>query len=184
VGRKARQYTQKRRNGDSVKRRPEDEASLFRDLMRDVKRLPGQARLPERRKPPPRARFSAPRLREDRKPALERGDSLHYADGGTRRAALRELRRGRVRPEAELDLHGLTVARAERALRDFLGEAFVRGFRCVRIVHGKGLHSGPAGPTLKNLVDSVLRGTRGVQAFTSARPADGGAGAVNVLLER
>ncbi|MEO5625059.1 MAG: Smr/MutS family protein, partial [Dokdonella sp.] len=55
---------------------------------------------------------------------------------------------------------------------------------CVRIVHGKGLRSKAAGPVLKQLTDSMLRRRADVLAFTSARPAQGGTGAVIVLLQR
>jgi DNA-nicking Smr family endonuclease len=54
--------------------------------------------------------------------------------------------------------------------------------RCIRIVHGKGLRSGPRGPVLKNAVNVVLRRTDAVVAFCSARQVDGGTGAVYVLL--
>jgi DNA-nicking Smr family endonuclease len=53
----------------------------------------------------------------------------------------------------------------------------------VRIVHGKGWRSGPGGPVLKGLTDHLLRRRADVLAFASARPADGGTGAVLVLLK-
>jgi DNA-nicking Smr family endonuclease len=52
----------------------------------------------------------------------------------------------------------------------------------VRIVHGKGLRSGHRGPVLKAAVNAVLRRTGAVLAYVSARPVDGGTGAVYVLL--
>jgi len=52
----------------------------------------------------------------------------------------------------------------------------------VRIVHGKGLRSGHRGPVLKAAVSAVLRRTGAVLAYVSARPVDGGTGAVYVLL--
>ena len=68
---------------------------------------------------------------------------------------LRKLRRGQYRVEAELDLHGHTVAQAKQALREFL-EGMVRAqARCVRIVHGKGLRSGHRGPVIKNAVNAL-----------------------------
>jgi DNA-nicking Smr family endonuclease len=57
-----------------------------------------------------------------------------------------------------------------------------RGLRCVRVVHGKGLRSGPGGPVLKPIVHRWLRKVENVAAFAAARPADGGSGAVYVLL--
>jgi DNA-nicking Smr family endonuclease len=58
------------------------------------------------------------------------------------------------------------------------------GYTCVRIVHGKGLRSGPNGPVLKQRVDQWLRRFEAVLAFVSARQADGGTGAVYVLLKK
>jgi len=80
------------------------------------------------------------------------------------------------------DLHGLRVDEAKAALREFLAEALGRGMRCVRIIHGKGMNSGPRGPVIKTAVNMILRKTGPVLAFTSARRVDGGTGAINVLL--
>jgi DNA-nicking Smr family endonuclease len=97
-------------------------------------------------------------------------------------AVLRKLRRGEYRVQREIDLHGLTVAEAKLALREFLIRALEQQVRCVRIVHGKGLRSGHRGPVLKAAVGAVLRRSGAVMAFVSARPVDGGTGAVYVLL--
>jgi len=96
---------------------------------------------------------------------------------------MRRLRRGYYRVEAELDLHGLIVAEAKRELRDFLARCIARQQRCVRIIHGKGLGSGPRGPVLKQAVNVILRRTENVVAFCSANPRDGGTGAIYVLLQ-
>jgi len=76
----------------------------------------------------------------------------------------------------------MTVVEAKLALREFLLRALEQHVRCVRIVHGKGLRSGPRGPVLKAAVSGVLRRTGAVLAYVSARPVDGGTGAVYVLL--
>ncbi len=68
------------------------------------------------------------------------------------------------------------------ALREFLARSIARHARCVRIVHGKGLGSGPRGPVLKKAVNLILRKTGAVVAFCSARAVDGGTGAIYVLL--
>jgi DNA-nicking Smr family endonuclease len=95
---------------------------------------------------------------------------------------MRKLRRGQYRVESEIDLHGLTLPEAKQGLREFLARSIYEGRRCVRVVHGKGLGSGPRGPVLKNGVNVVLRRTDAVVAFCSARPVDGGTGAIYVLL--
>jgi DNA-nicking Smr family endonuclease len=84
---------------------------------------------------------------------------------------------------AEIDLHEMTLAVARDAVRDFLDESIARGDYCVRIVHGKGLRSKAAGPVLKVLTDRLLRRRDDVIAFASARPMQGGTGAVVVLLK-
>jgi DNA-nicking Smr family endonuclease len=64
----------------------------------------------------------------------------------------------------------------------FIAECRDRDLRCVRIVHGKGNGSPNSGPVLKGLLDGWLRRRRDVLAYVSARPVDGGTGAVYVLL--
>ena len=177
--------------GDDDPDEAEDAARLFRAAVRGVRPL--AARTPPVRgpKPRPRARFAradrAAVLKESLgpeppDPALAGGEELVYQRPGVQNSVLRRLRRGEYRIEREIDLHGLTVAEAKQALRQFLIDALHAHVRCVRIVHGKGLRSGHRGPVLKSAVDGVLRRTGAVLAYVSARPADGGTGAVYVLL--
>jgi DNA-nicking Smr family endonuclease len=169
------------------------DAQLFRQAVRDVRRLPGGATplTARKRRPQPLARFS----RADRHavlfeslngeagdPYLAGGDELVYHRPGLQASVLKKLRRGQYRVQAEIDLHGLTVAEAKQALREFLATALDRQLRCVRIIHGKGLRSGHRGPVLKAVVSSVLRRVKPVVAYVSARQVDGGTGAVYVLL--
>lgn len=114
--------------------------------------------------------------------ALESGEELVYARPGLQRRILRRLRRGHYSLAAELDLHGMTVAVARVALQEFLLECRRHDYRCVRIIHGKGRRSSNQGPVLKGKVDRWLRQRDDVLAFCSARPVDGGTGAVYVLL--
>ncbi len=78
----------------------------------------------------------------------------------------------------------MTREQAKTALARFLRHMEVRGARCVRIVHGKGVSSPGGQPVLKQHLDGWLRQSRQVIAFSSARPRDGGTGAVYVLLRR
>lgn len=164
---------------------------LFRDAVRDVKRLDQRPQRPQPPKPRPAARFTrADRLavleeslHDDRDdPALAGGDPLAFRRAGVAAAVLRKLRRGGYRVQGEIDLHGLTSLEARQALREFLSHARANHWRCVRIIHGKGLRSGTRGPRLKGLVGSMLRRLDPVMAYVSARPVDGGSGAVYVLL--
>ena len=114
---------------------------------------------------------------------LQPGDILNYHQGGLQRTVLRKLRRGEFRCDAVLDMHGMTSVEARQALVDFLNLAHSKDYRSVRIIHGKGLRSSNEGPVLKGLVNHWLRQRTEVLAFHSARPADGGTGAVYVLLK-
>jgi DNA-nicking Smr family endonuclease len=180
-----------RKAGDS---RPDAhaDAELFREAVRDVVPLKRARRhAPARPKPPPRARFTradeAAVLAESLQLApgelaVESGDELTYRAAGVGEAVIRQLRRGHFRVDRELDLHGFTAAGAHAALSAFLASALAMDARCVRIIHGR--RSGPRGPVLKNMVSKVLRRTAAVVAFASARPIDGGTGALYVLLAR
>ena len=115
---------------------------------------------------------------------LEVGDALSYRRDEVPGRILQRLRRGEYAAQDELDLHATDATRAEAMLRVFMAEARQAGHGCVRIVHGKGLHSDSGIPVLKNLVDRMLRQRADVLAFHSAPPAQGGNGAVLVLLRR
>ncbi|MGF1612833.1 MAG: Smr/MutS family protein [Gammaproteobacteria bacterium] len=112
------------------------------------------------------------------------GDELAFIRPGLQHKLLRKLRRGHFSVGAELDLHGMTVPVAQFELSGFLRKARAQSVRCVRIIHGKGLRSHQGRPVLKLNLDRWLRLRDEVIAFTSARPVDGGTGAVYVLLKR
>lgn len=115
---------------------------------------------------------------------LDTGEELYYCRSGIQRGVLRKLRRGHYRIHAELDLHGMNVAAAHSALGVFLYGAKRQQLTCVRIIHGKGKRTRHKGPVLKAKVNHWLRQRDDVLAFCSARPVDGGTGAVYVLLRR
>ena len=83
----------------------------------------------------------------------------------------------------EIDLHGLRSDEARERVAEFLRDSARAGLRCVRVVHGKGLGSPGREPVLKAKVKSWLVQRSEVLAFTHARPADGGHGALIVLLK-
>lgn len=113
---------------------------------------------------------------------LETDDALSYRRPGIGPDVLRKLRRGEWVIQSEIDLHGLRVDEARPALGSFLRDAVKRGSRCVRVVHGKGLGSKDRTPVLKNKVRAWLMQRDEVIAFCQARAAEGGAGALVVLL--
>jgi DNA-nicking Smr family endonuclease len=108
--------------------------------------------------------------------------ALTFARDGVSEATVRDLRRGRWAVQGHLDLHGMSRDEARDAVAGFIAAAARAGQRCVRIVHGKGLGSAGGLPVLKARVRRWLAHCELVLAFAQARGADGGAGAVLVLL--
>jgi len=169
------------------------ERAAFRDAVRDVRPLAPRPPAPAAPRPTPRARLR----RADERRALaeslelgpgdllvETGEELYFRRAQLAPRVLERLKRGEFALQDEIDLHGLTAVEARDALRAFLAGALARRFACVRVVHGKGLRSGPRGPVLKHAVNVWLRKVDAVLAFASTRPVDGGTGAVYVLLGR
>ena len=111
---------------------------------------------------------------------LEAGQTFVRPGLGT--DVLGKLRRGHWTVQAELDLHGFTSDEARDALADFLYNARQHGFRCVRVVHGKGLTSPNREPVLKGKVRRWLSHWDDVLAYSEAPRHAGGGGAVLILL--
>ena len=113
---------------------------------------------------------------------LDTDDALSYRRPGIGTDVTRKLRKGGWSIQGQVDLHGLRREDARVALVDFIKDAARMGWRCVRVVHGKGLGSPGKTPVLKGKVQSWLIQKQEVLAFVQARPAHGGAGALVVLL--
>jgi DNA-nicking Smr family endonuclease len=178
---------------------PQDERAAFMLAMADVRRLRAEPRIDA---PPPALHFvRAPVNEEDEALAalcdlvsgvaeFDLSDSTEYIEGtvvGLDPRILRRLRRGQFAYQAALDLHGMSATPARLAVESFIASAVRAGHRCVLIVHGRGHNSKDNVPVLKQHLKSWLaRGRIGrvVLAFTSARPPDGGTGALYVLLRR
>jgi DNA-nicking Smr family endonuclease len=171
-----------------------DEVELFRASVSDVTPLPGPGRV--RHKLPLPQPVPAQRLRDDRQTlqdslshkhpwdaGAESGEELCYLRSGVGADVLRKLRRGHWVIQDELDLHGLRVDDAHALLVVFLNQCLRRGLRCVRIVHGKGLGSRNREPVLKGKLRAWLAPRDEVLAFCQAPPAEGGSGALLVLLK-
>lgn len=114
---------------------------------------------------------------------MDSDETLSYARHGIGGDVLRKLRSGRWVIQAQLDLHGLRTDEAREAVSEFIRNATRRGLRCVRVVHGKGLGSVNKEPVLKGKVRNWLVQKEEILAFCQARPVDGGAGALIVLLK-
>ena len=114
---------------------------------------------------------------------LETDDALSFRRRGIGLDVVRKLRRGVWVLQDEIDLHGLRSDAARERVADFVRDSARAGLRCIRVVHGKGLGSPGREPVLKAKVKSWLVQRSEVLAFTHARPADGGHGALIVLLK-
>jgi len=169
-----------------------DDSALFRESIGDVAPVVDDHADVRPAPPPP----DAAQTRADERAALEAimskplaeleidiADPLSYARPGVSKKLLRQLGRGQFSVRDEIDLHRMTSAQAQRALAAFLAQARREGRLCVRVIHGKGLNSKNAEPVLKGVVDRALRQRGDVIAYRSARAADGGTGAVIVLLK-
>jgi DNA-nicking Smr family endonuclease len=174
----------------------DDDRDSFVAAMRGVRPLQFERRVESTERPKPRARNSR-RARTEVLAESLHGPSELSTDGieqlgegvAFRRSTLpkrvfRDLRHSRYSIEAELDLHGLSMLNAKRELREFIVQSAKQQLGCIRIVHGKGKRSGPAGPILKGAVQHWLTQWEEVLAFVSAQPRDGGSGALYVLLRR
>lgn len=107
-----------------------------------------------------------------------------FAAPGVDRREIRKLKRGDY-PAADLcDLHGMTAAEAKTRVDRFIANSRHRQYRCVCIVHGRGLHSCGQASILRARVRAQLRSHAAVLAFADAPRTDGGAGAVYVLLRK
>ena len=113
---------------------------------------------------------------------LDVDENLSFRRPGIGIDVARKLRRGDWSIQRQIDLHGLRRDEAREKLSFFIREAFKQGIRCVRVVHGKGLGSPGKAPVLKSRVHSWLVQKNEVLAFVQAKPADGGGGALVVLL--
>ena len=174
-----------------------EDAALFKDAVGDVSPLANKKAAKKRHHPKPsRPTAKAVQRRRDERDALaetmeqvpegadvETGEELSYKRAGVDPRVFRKMRSGKIAVREEIDLHTLTRAEAKAYLLEFIQGSHAKGLRCVRVVHGKGLGSGPAGPVIKHGVNNWLRNWDEVVAFCSAPAHDGGTGAVYVLLK-
>jgi DNA-nicking Smr family endonuclease len=170
-----------------------DEISLFRQSIGTVRpiRQNSVITLPEKPKPWPSQRVADERQTlEDMATGfsdneyLETGEELAFKRDGIQSRLFQKLKRGQLKIENVLDLHGMTIALAKAELSQFLAEARATNRRCIRIIHGKGKGSKQGIPVLKRKLNHWLQQRDDVLAFCSARVIDGGTGAVYVLIRK
>lgn len=177
--------------------KPVCEEELFREAMKGVNEISEFRRIPFRRKrkeplcrrdnPEKEALCTLREIVDGRRPISlpETQEYVKWVNPDCKGDVTRRLHEGKHSVQDSLDLHGLTVGEAEIEVEAFLKTAIKDGFRCVKIIHGRGLRS-PLGPVLKDRLTSLLssgRYKRSIAAFVTARQCDGGLGAVYVLLK-
>lgn len=175
-----------------------DEDSLFQRAMRGVIEIPERPKAPEPR------RFNLDQVDEDAEAAYELVQLVEgklpfditytdeYIEGrvsGVASSVVQRLKQGEFAVQGVLDLHGLTRAEARDQVERFIRDSRHSGKRCVLIVHGRGLNSKDQTPVLKEALRAWFERGRGaiggsVLAFCTARPVDGGWGAMYVLLRK
>lgn len=161
---------------------------LFRQSVEDAQPIETNQAEPFRPHPPPIPIVQPPELNEGFERAVpaatqsETGDYLLFSRTGVQKRLLADLRRGHLEIGLELDLHGLTVAYAERVLDEFLHDCARRGVRCALVIHGKGGRAENRPPVLKRKLNDWLRLYGEVLAFCSATRRHGGTGALYLLL--
>jgi DNA-nicking Smr family endonuclease len=175
------------------KKRPvsDEDAALFRDAAGDVRTMVDDREPVHRRRPKARPRLQSDSSTTSASAEQTPADSIRspqkdgeqlFVRAGLQQKQVRRLRRGQLPIAAEADLHGMRIREAQPLLEEFLRDCRDRNYRCVRVIHGKGLGSRDGHAVLKWEVDRWLRSHEAVMAFCTAQPRDGGTGAVYVLL--
>jgi DNA-nicking Smr family endonuclease len=160
------------------------EAALFRAAVRDVRPLGSDREPPDsRRTRPVPARPGQTAHAVPERPAEAVPADLEHVRRSVPPRLLARLRRGQLRPEGTLDLHGMRRHEAELAVHEWLGAAQARGARCLLLVHGIG-RSRLGGGVIREALPGWLECHPGVLAHCPAVPRDGGHGASYVLLRR
>lgn len=167
----------------------DDDKDLFRQAMRDVKPLKNKSKNTFK-EPTPIIKLkqkiyhpiSEPIHIENKYKLVSSEEVIFFRRNGISKKILLDIKNARVRFEAVLDLHGLYPNDAAMHLTQFINNQYVKGHKIILIIHGKsGKDHTP--PVIKNLVNSYLQQIPEVLAFHSAKPKDGGSGAVYVLLK-
>ncbi len=171
------------------KRITKQDSDLFRQSVGKVKQIEHDGVIFNRPKPPVAGQniahaHNTTTLDTEDPYTIRASDKLQFKRPGIQQHVLRKLKRGQIPVEIELDLHGMTIPAAKKTLMQFFEHCRDANHRCVRIIHGKGKGSENNLPVLKNNLNQWLPQINEVLAFCSARPSDGGGGAIYVLMKR
>lgn len=178
---------------DKAKKKPTSDELFFEQAMDGVKPIKSTARVlattgrPVAGRRAPLAVFieydqHVTDLDDDETGIINDHDGTFRKDGVQKRLVQR-LKRGHFPVNQQLDLHQMTTHTGSIAVMTFIEESQQLNFKCIRIIHGKGLRS-PGGPKLKIMTHTMLQKHPGVLAFAICKPSEGGSGATDVLLKR
>ena len=108
---------------------------------------------------------------------------VEWVNRDYREDIIKKLHEGQYAVQDCLDLHGISVEEADLEVEDLFKKSLRHGYRCIKIIHGRGLRS-PNGPVLKDTLIKWLqfRYRKYIAAFVTARQCDGGLGALYILL--
>lgn len=178
----------------------EDEQALWRKVTRDIARDKPPVEMSADPAPAPVARPIKRSLAANstvkptgrKQPAITLPQPPRAAPSGLVRRTEDKLRKGRRKPDARLDLHGLSAARAHAALKIFIADSQAMGRRCVLVITGKGADIEPG---FGEIAPGVLRReaprwlaapplSQMVVNVSQAHDRHGGGGALYVYLKR
>ncbi|RPI37655.1 MAG: hypothetical protein EHM54_02615 [Nitrospiraceae bacterium] len=179
----------------AIKEEPANDEELFANAMREVREIKEFRNIPVR---PGKAVIGRAKISSDKEAmkileeiidgrrAVNLPDTQEYVEWTNqdyRGDILKKLHEGKFAVQDYLDLHGLCFEEAECAVEQFFKESLMKGHRCIKIIHGRGLRS-PKGPVLKEALLKWLSGRyrKHIIAFVTARQCDGGLGALYILL--
>ena len=179
---------------DEQLRKQNAEQDLFKRAVGSVKPIPAKPRVSLKNEPTPpiaiqQIKDDQSALKEslsdefDVASLLDTDDALSFRRPGIGTDVTKKLRKGDWSVQAQVDLHGLRREQAREHLSSFLKDSIKSGLRCIRVIHGKGLGSPGKTPVLKAKVQSWLVQKDEILAFVQAKPTQGGAGALIVLLK-
>ncbi len=177
----------------------DDPSRLFREAMDGVKPLKAKKKhqCSPKERPLPAATYQARREAAQRTPRpggaalsdawiepVGSDQSIDFARAGIQHTRLKQLRLGALPIQYQLDLHGYNIEEARETTSAFLHFCQQKGFRCVRIIHGKAHGSPDRSTTIKSYINHWLKQIPSVLAFCTAPASEGGTGSVLVLVKR
>ncbi len=111
---------------------------------------------------------------------------IGYIDGFNIQS-LDQIQKGQVRPQAKIDLHGLNIQQAFKAVINFFHTAYLNNYQVVLLITGKGKNSPQGISILKEKLQKWFTQEplqKVILAFCTAHTNDGGSGALYILLRK